>query len=350
MRVLHILNTGAFSGAENVACQIISLCQSEAVEFVYCSLDGQVRDSLNERGIFFVPVSRMSVSELRRVIKEVNPDVIHAHDMRAGFFSALSCGKIPLVLHVHNNAYDSRGISLKSILFYFAAKKAKHIFWVSQSSFNGYVFHKVFEKKSTVLYNIINIEMLKQKMSFDVNTYDYDVVYLGRLTHPKNPRRLIEVISKIVSKRPSTRVAIIGTGELETEIKKLSTEKRLDNNVNFLGFQRNPSKMLHDSKVMLMTSLWEGTPMCALEAMALGVPIVTTPTDGLCDLVEENVTGYLSDEDDSLVEKCLDIICNEDLHTRLSQASMRRASELMDSEVYKSEIINAYLDCRGNGR
>ena len=108
--------------------------------------------------------------------------------------------------------------------------------------------------------------------------------------------------------------------------------------------------MLHDSKVMLMTSLWEGTPMCALEAMALGVPIVTTPTDGLCDLVEENVTGYLSDEDDSLVEKCLDIICNEDLHARLSQASMRRASELMDSEVYKSEIINAYLDCRGNGR
>ena len=41
--------------------------------------------------------------------------------------------------------------------------------------------------------------------------------------------------------------------------------------------------MLHDSKVMLMTSLWEGTPMCAVEAMALGVPIVTTPTDGLCD-------------------------------------------------------------------
>lgn len=44
--------------------------------------------------------------------------------------------------------------------------------------------------------------------------------------------------------------------------------------------------------MMIMTSLWEGTPMCALEALAMGIPIVSTPVDGLCDLIENGKNGF----------------------------------------------------------
>ncbi len=342
MKILHMLQSDRFSGAENVVCQIISMCEGPDINFAYSSQDGQIREALEERSIEFHPIQKVTVSEFKRVIKEVKPDVIHAHDMRASFLAALSCGKIPLISHVHNNNFDSRGLSLKSILYFFAAKKAKHIFWVSHSSFDGYAFHKFFEKKSEVLYNIIDIEALKQKLLLDTKSYDYDLVYLGRLTYQKNPQRLIKVIASIVKKRPNTKVVIIGTGDLELETKKLSTEKGLDNNIDFLGFQSNPTKILHDSKVMIMTSRWEGTPMCALEAMALGVPIVSTPTDGLREVVDEGRTGYLSDDDIALADKCIELITDKEQQNRMCILSQGRAKAMMNIGTYKSQILQAY--------
>ena len=158
MRVLHILNTSTFSGAENVVCQIISMFrEDDDIQMIYCSRDGNIRDTLAEKNIMFEPIMDMTVSELKKVIKKTNPDIIHAHDMKAGYVASKACGKIPLISHIHNNAYDSRGISVKAIAYTFAAKKAKHIFWVSNSSFEGYVFHFFFKKKSSILYNIISI-------------------------------------------------------------------------------------------------------------------------------------------------------------------------------------------------
>lgn len=342
MRVLHLLNTDRFSGAENVVCQIINMFKDEQdIEMLYCSLDGQIRNALKERGIKFVPVSTLNSKELKRVIAEQKPDVIYAHDMRASFVAACACGKISLISHIHNNAFDSRGISPKSIAYLFAAKKAKHIFWVSKTAFSGYVFHKFFSKKSSILYNVIDISTLKEKALKDKDKYDYDVIYLGRLTYPKNPERLINVFSILVKKMPEVKIAIVGTGELENEVKALAKEKDLEKNIDFLGFCENPLKILQDSKVMVMTSRWEGTPMCALEAQALGVPIVSTPTDGLRDLIEHGKTGFLSDDDETLAESLLSIIKDDSLRNSLSDSTSCFAQEFNNIENYKVEIKNA---------
>lgn len=342
MKILHMLQSDRFSGAENVVCQIISMCKDENMEFVYSSQDGQIREALEERGIEFHPIKKVSVSEFKRIIKEVKPDIIHAHDMAASFFAALACGKIPLVSHIHNNAYDSRGVSLKSILYRFAAKKAKHIIWVSQSSLDGYAFHKAFEAKSSVLYNIIDVGALKDKIALDPNTYDYDVVYLGRLTYQKNPQRLIEVIGKVVEKRPETKVAIIGTGDMEEEVRQLALDKDLLNNVTFLGFQSNPAKILNDSKVMVMTSRWEGTPMCALESLAMGVPIVSTPTDGLKDLIQDGVNGFLSDDDEQLAKKIVFLLNETEKQKEISRNAAEMSIRYNDMDIYRDKIFQAY--------
>lgn len=339
MKILHLLQSNCFSGAENVVCQIISMMKNEPdVEMVYCSSDGLIKEALNERNIQFVPLKEFSVREIKRVIKEQQPDIIHAHDMRASFYAARACDRIPLISHIHNNAFDSRGISLKSIAYMYAAKKARHIFWVSQSSFDGYVFHKLFKKKSTVLYNIIDIDALYEKMRLDTNAYDYEVTYIGRLTFPKNPQRLMKVFSILKEKIPTVKIAVIGIGELEEETKALAKEYGLLDNVSFLGFQSNPLKILHDSKVMVMTSRWEGTPMCALEAMALGVPIVSTPVDGLQELVEHAETGFLSDTDDVLAEYIASLIQDQKLHDNMSKKIFEKAKLVNDKNVYKAEI------------
>lgn len=346
IKILHLLQSDRFSGAENVVCQIISMMENDDVEMAYCSRDGQIREALSERNIKFLPISDLTVREVKRIIKEYKPDIIHAHDMRASFIAALACRRIPLVSHIHNNNFDSRGISTKAIAYLYAGLKAKKIFWVSDSSYNGYAFHKVLKKKSEVLYNIINIDALYSKMALDKNTYNYDVIYLGRLTDQKNPQRLMKVCRGIVDKVPSVKIAIIGTGELENETRAEAERLKLGSNITFLGFQTNPYKILHDAKLMIMTSLWEGTPMCVLEAMSLGVPVVSTPTDGVKVVVENKNTGYLASDDNALVEACCRIVCDSNLKNAMSINSKKRAKELMNIEKYKERLFKVYNKTR----
>ena len=341
MKILHLLNTGKFSGAENVACQIIDLMKPD-VESVYCSLDGDIRVVLEKRNVIFEPISSMCVREIKRVINKVKPDVIHAHDMRASFYAALACGSIPLICHIHNNAYDSRRINLKSILFFYAALKAKHIFWVSDTSFSGYCFHSFLSLKSSILLNVINVEKVYEKMKCDVNSYSYDITFIGRLTYQKNPERLIDVSKKLLKVLPSFKAAIIGDGPLKGEMEKLIKENNLENNVFLLGFQENPYKILKDSKVMLLVSRWEGLPMCVLEALALGVPVVSTPTDGISSVIKNENNGYICENDDEIILNLKKILSNNILYNQMHDNCIENALKHNDNDLYKKKILEVY--------
>ena len=339
MKVIHFLNTSEFSGAENVVCQIIRMMKCiENFEMFYCSRDGKVREALDERGISFLPISDMNYKEIKRIIKENEPDVVYAHDMKASFVVACACGNIPMISHIHNNAFSSRKLSLKSVAYYCAAIKAKHIFWVSQSAYEGYAFQKTIASKSSILRNVIDVEALYDKMKADKSQYPYDVVFLGRLSYEKNPQRLIEVFHIVAEKEPAAKFGIIGSGALEDELTALVKEYDIEQNVSFLGFQKNPTKILHDAKVMVMTSRWEGTPMCALEAMALGVPIVSTPTDGLKEIVEHGVTGFLSDDNEELAMYILSLIRDDKMQKEFSDRVCAEAVKINNKETYRSSI------------
>lgn len=342
MKVMHVLNSRIYSGAEKVVCQIIHAFQGE-VEMVYCSPESDiVREMVEGQGVTYLPMKTMSVSELSRVIREQKPDLIHAHDMRAGFFSALCCGKIPLVSHIHNNAYDARGLSPKTVGYLLAGFRAKHIFWVSQSSFDGYAFHKLFARKSSVLYNVIDTDEIYTKLSQDSNSYDYDLIYVGRLTYQKNPQRLLRLCARLKESKPDLKVAIVGTGELEEELKALCKELNLEDTVHFLGFQPNPIKMVACSKAMILTSRWEGTPMCALEAMALGTPVVSTPSDGMKDLLTDGISGYLTESDEQMAVDLLKIFTQPEHRQLLAENARKKFDSLNDGEAYKRAIWNAY--------
>lgn len=344
MKVMHVLNSRIYSGAEKVVCQIIKSFRSvEGMEMVYCSPDSDiVRQMLAEQDVTYLPMETMSTKELGRVIAEQKPDLLHAHDMRASFFAALCCGNIPLVSHIHNNAYDARGLSPKTVAYLLAGFKAKHILWVSNSSFEGYAFHRLFAKKSSVLYNIIDTQAIYRKLAADENTYDYDMIYVGRLTYQKDPQRLMRLCARLKESKPDVKVAIVGTGELLEEVQALCAQLGLQDNVHFLGFQSNPIKMVHDSKAMILTSRWEGTPMCALEAMALGTPIVSTPSDGMKDIVADGVSGYLTDDDSIMAEKLLKIMEDPAHQAALSRQGKAIFARINDEEHYQEAIAACY--------
>lgn len=343
IKVLHMLTTDRYSGAENVVCQIAHMFKDvDQYEVLYCSPDGPIRDALAERNVAFVPMKAASLFEFRRVIREIKPDIVHAHDMRASFLAALVCGNVQLISHIHNNNFDSRKLTLKALLFCYAVIKAKHVFWVSDSAYNSYFFRFFSAEKSSVLHNIIDPKKICEKALLATDNTSYDVVFVGRMSYPKNPQRLVAVLEQVVHSRENTTAAIIGSGEMDAEIQSLIKERGLDANIHFVGFMSNPYGILKNAQVMIMTSRWEGTPMCALEAMALGVPIVSTPTDGLSEIIEHGLNGYLSDDDHKLVEYILEIL-NEMQHRKnMSMEQIKKSDMLNDVSSYRKMLLMQY--------
>ncbi len=341
MRVLHILQSSRFSGAENVACQIIGLCASDGVESVYASRNGQIREALADRGVAFAPIKKLSVAEVRRVIRKVKPDLIHAHDMRASTVAAMAAGRIPVVAHIHNSDYRARRVSIKSLSFLLCAPRFAHILWVSRSCADSYVFARRVAGKSTVLYNIVDAEAIRRRADEHPHP-GYDIVYIGRLADPKNPARLIRILSRIHDRKPDLRVGIVGSGDLEVATREAVRVAELDDSVVFHGFLSEPLGILKASKIMVMTSDREGVPMAALEAMALGVPIVSTPTDGLCDTVRPGVTGYLDWDEAAFADKALRLIIDPAERARFSEAIKTEFAGLNDPVHYREVLYEVY--------
>lgn len=344
MKILHVLNSELFSGAENVVANIISGVKDDcSFEMAYCSpFSKNVEQSLQKRGIVYYSIPSLKIKNLKKIIHEFKPDIIHAHDMRASFISALSCGNIPLVSHIHNNAFNARNISFKSIAYYYAAKKAKHIFWVSKSSFNGYIFSNKLKNKSTVLYNVLDLDHIKHLVSLDSNEYDYDIIFLGRLTHQKNPCRFLDICNNVKKLKDNVRIVVVGWGDMENEVKQKAAEMKLLNNIVFLGYVSNPMKILSCSKVLVMTSYWEGTPMSALEAQALGIPIVSTPVDGMLDLVHDGENGFLTDDNDVFSNKIVECITNKDIWDKLSNNQIILSKKWNDITTFLNKIKKVY--------
>ena len=340
-KVLHILSDVFFSGAENMVCQIVDMFRGE-YDMVYASPDGPIRQALEARKVAYRPIAAVTPKEIRRVIAEEKPDIVHAHDMKASFAAALACGKTPLVSHIHNNGFDSRKVSPKTLAYLLVSDKFRHIFWVSPSAMTGFRFYGAVKDKSTVLRNVIRMDTLRQKAVEAENQTPYDILFLGRMSEPKNPLRLVKVLNLVHDRYPQLQAAIVGKGDMEPQVREAVAASGAQGYIHLLGYQENGYGLLKHAKLMIMTSLWEGTPMCALEAMALGVPIVSTPVDGLCDLVEPEKTGYLEDTDEGLAERCAQIIRDTGLRAELSGNTLEKADSILNLETYKNELRRVY--------
>lgn len=344
MKILHLLQSSRFSGAENVACQIIEMTGGQnGAETAYCSRDGDIRSTLAEKGIKFFPLTEFCKEEISHVISKYKPDIIHAHDMLASVNAALTAPKnVKIVSHIHNSDFRSRRISAKSLAYLAVSPRFSNIIWVSNSCFYGFAFHKLLSKKSRILYNVINRDKIIEKVNADTNDYSYDFSYIGRLADPKNPLRFVRITKLVSENKPDVKAAIVGTGELETEVKAEISKLGLENNIDMPGFMPNPLKVMSCSKALVMTSDREGMPMAALEATALGIPIVSTPTDGLCDLITQGENGFLESDETALAKRLLDVISDGSLHKKMSDNVFKKFTEINDREKYKDVLNEIY--------
>ena len=341
MRVLQLLSSPALSGAENVAADIC-LMLAEEHEFAYCSPEGPVREALQDRGIDFIPISGLTVRGLRQVVRQFRPDLIHAHDVRATALAAAAGTGVPFISHLHVNSDDMRTLGPKAVVYALAARRAAAVVMVDQACFDGYALRRVLAERTTVLPNVVSAKRIDTLTGTAQSGGGFDVLFVGRITDQKDPVRVARVACAVLQRLDEARFGVVGDGPLLAQMQAVSQEMGVQDRTSYLGFLNAPYQIMKESKAMLMCSRFEGRPIAALEAMYLGLPIVSTPVDGMRDLVAPAVTGYLESEDDALVDALVRLIGDEGLRARTASAATERFHQLSDEAGYRDAIDKLY--------
>ncbi len=123
------------------------------------------------------------------------------------------------------------------------------------------------------------------------------MAYVGRLEEVKRVDIILEAMYRAKS---HWRLKIVGTGSLEEELKECVRYLKLEDDVEFYGWQERPWECCQDAVVSVYASEYEGYMLSAAEAMSCGMTVVSTPVDGLVDYLVPGVNGYLYDHEDAV--------------------------------------------------
>ncbi len=342
IRVMHVLNTRTYSGAENVAISIIQ-GTAEKCESVYVSLNGTIREVLESQGIKYLPLKNVSVSEITRAIQKCHPDIIHAHDFTAGIISALTMTDIPIINHIHNNSPWIKKYGIYSFAYYAATLRFKKILTVSPSVMDEYVFGKKLIKKVSVIGNPINTSYIRELAGRLDEEKQYDVAFLGRLTIQKDPMAFLQIVNLLKKEKTNLKCIMIGDGEMREEVKTQIRSYQLEECIDLVGFQKNPYTFLKSARVCCMPSRWEGFGLAAVEALALGIPVVAAPVGGLVTIINQSC-GFFCEDPLDYTEKIRKLLENADLYSQLSANAMRHADEMNNILEYSRSMISAYYN------
>lgn len=341
MRIIHVLNSNSYSGAENVVITIINKMKKNN-DIVYVSPEGPIRQYLEKNNINYEPIKKISVSEMKRVINKYEPDIIHAHDFTASIISSIVGKKRKVISHIHCNPTWMKNINLYSIVYLISTIRYKKILLVSKSIINEYIFGKFIRKKSLIIDNPIDIKKIILQADENVIKKQYDLIFIGRLAEAKNPLEFIELVNEL-KKEINIKAVMIGDGILRNECVEKIKNLNLENVIEMKGFLENPYIILKKSKILCMTSKWEGYGLVAVEAMALGKPVVSKKSGGIESIVNEKCGKIVDNKEDMLNEVKRLLIDSKYYEIKHTEA-FKRAEEIDNIDIYIGKIDKIYQE------
>lgn len=165
---------------------------------------------------------------------------------------------------------------------------------------------------------------------------EFKIAVCGRLTAPKKLDRVIRLASRIKDEGLRVKIMLIGSGGLESELRELTKLCGVGDIVEFLGFQRNPFPYVKNSDMLLSTSGYEGFSLVICEAMALGVPVVSTKTAGPIEILDNDKYGLLCDHDDESIYQAVRKMFNDEkLRSHYGEVGLQRVLDFSVSNTLK---------------
>ncbi len=207
--------------------------------------------------------------------------------------------------------------------------------WLSNEKikiiYNGLKLKKIKNSNKRNLYDI--------REEFNIGSDDIIISNVGRLSLQKGHKYLLEAIKQVKENIDNFKVLIIGKGELEDEIKRKAKGLKLMDKIIFTGFRTDIYNILYQSDFLLHTALWEGFGYVIAEAMAVGLPVVSTDVSNISEIMEDGVTGYLAESENSndIAKKTIEM-CQK---SKIEKNKMgKRGQKIIEQNFGFEQMIN----------
>ena len=234
------------------------------------------------------------IHNLRAILKKEEPSVVLSFCAKANYraMMASTAMKIPVIVSVRNNPKIDYVGTTKSIMNkLFLNRAAGCVFQTEEAQ---EFFDEVLQKKSKIICNPVNVKYLQAKRE----KTQKKIVCVGRLVAQKNQMLLVNAYEKIMKKYPDYHIYLYGDGsddECKEELLKYVDAKGLKKCIHFMGLSSTLEKDMADAAMFVLPSNYEGMPNALMEAMALGLPVISTdcPCGGSRYWIQPGVTGQL---------------------------------------------------------
>lgn len=343
LRIMHVLKSSVYSGAENVVITIIRSL-SEQFDFIYVATDGPIREVLERENIPFQLLPAFDRKNLYGAIAARHPDIVHAHDFSATVLCASIRGGFRLISQLHYDPPWVRKWNVKTIMYRLCRPKIDRVLTVSGKSFENMVFAPCYREKMTVVGNPIDsdrIQRLAREIPPELGDGTCDLIFVGRLVEQKNPQQFIRLVSALKMRMPDIKAWMLGSGELDHDCEALIEELGLERNVELKGFCSNPYPYISRARLLCMTSRWEGFGLVLLEANILGIPVLSTRTAGAEEVLGENAAELCGGEGE-MGEKAIQLCRDSDVYKVYRQYALSRADKCRNLKSYMNIIQELY--------
>src|SRR5579863_912095 len=303
VRVVHLvlaLNIGGlekvvydlarFSDRQRFATQVLCLREIGALREVF-EKAGIPVESLSIHGLG--PVG--SIRAVARRLGELQPDVLHTHNAAAHIVGAPAAklSGVPVVVQTRHGMHGMTG--WKNRLGNRLATWLTHKMVAVSGSAAAVAraVDRIPDARLEIIRNGVDLNLYRQSEGSQ-RVPAGKAIHAARLDHTtKDQRTLLRAVRLVVDQRPEFKLDIVGDGPDRSALEALCDELKLRSHVAFLGFRGDVHELLLQADMFVLSSVTEGLPITLLEAMAAGLPVVSTDVGGISELVVRNETGLL---------------------------------------------------------
>ena len=287
----------------------------------------------------FITNSRISnfkirLTTLRSILREEQPDVVAAFIGKNNMMAILSSVglHIPVYVAVRGEPmaeYYSRGMRLMAKILFVFAKGV-----ILQTEQSKDFFPIWIQKKCHILSNPLKTDFLKENLREQVEN---TIVTVGRCDENKNQKLLIDAFAEIEDRYPNTKVYLYGDGELRSQLIEYVEKLGLSNQILLHGKVEDTRETIKNAGIFVLTSNTEGMPNALIEAMVLGLPVISTncPCGGPKMLIEEGKNGLLIPVGDkkALADAIIQLLDNPDIRQSLGNQALKLKETLYPEKV-----------------
>ena len=356
VNVLHVIDHIGIGGAQRIVSDLLNKWDTENIKmFCYVLRASNNEFGTNNKGVFYSSNHKskynvFSIFELKKFIETEDIKILHLHLQKSivfGVFLKIFCYKdVKIIVHEHGTIFENKFIynnflnkfENKIDLFIAVSEETKRLLIKNA---------KIKNNKITILYNFIDLSKFNQdklksfdrnieRKKIDLNLEDYVIGFAGRLNKLKGCDILLKSITYV--KIPKFKVVIAGDGIEKKELEKLSENLNIIDKLSFLGYAENMVKFYSVIDCLVVPSRSESFGLSAVEAQALGIPVIASNIKGLNEVVLDKKTGLLfeSGNEKDLAKKIMLIYEN----AKLKECFTKNIFEIIDTYSIDNYLID----------